>query len=296
MRGVGEIDWIMRKKTVLLTFAATLAGVLFGAVLTAVAVVYSGIYDVAASTQHLQPTFTMLETAMRQSVRLRARDIEPPPLDNDQMVLRGAACFRDKCVQCHGGPGVAQNDIGKSMQPLPGPLVDARRRWRPRELYWLTRHGIKMSGMPAWQLRLTEDELWSVVAFMQRLPDLDPQQYAQMASRAPAPPACGRELPGAAVPPLTVGDSKRGQLALFQYACNACHSIPGVVGSATRVGPPLDGIASRALIAGKLPNTQENLVHWLRRTQEVKPHTAMPQLGVTEQDARDMAAYLSTLN
>ncbi len=286
----------MRNKPVLITVAVTLAAVVLGGALAAAIVVWSGVYNIAASSQHLQPVFTVLELAMRQSVRLRARDIEPPPLDGEQMIRRGAACFRDQCVQCHGAPGVAQNDIGKSMQPLPGPLVDARRHWQPRELYWLTRHGIKMSGMPAWQLRLTEGELWSVVAFMQRLPDLNARQYAQLASQAPPAPACGRELPGAVLPPLAVGDAKRGRDALFQYACNACHVIPGVTGAQTRVGPPLAGIASRALVAGKLPNTPDNLALWLRRTQEVKPGTAMPQLGVTEQDARDIAAYLATLN
>ena len=254
-----------------------------------------GLYNVAASAQHLQPTFSVLVVAMRQSVRLRARNVEVPPLADETMVLRGAACFRDKCVQCHGAPGVAQEDIGKSMQPLPGPLVDARKNWRPRELYWLTRHGIKMSGMPAWDRRLTEAELWSVVAFMQRLPDLSAAQYAQVVARAPAAPSCGAALPGATLPPLVAGDATRGRQALFQYACNACHTIPGVVGGSPNVGPPLAGIAGRSLIAGKLPNTPDNMVLWLRRTQELKPLTAMPQLDVTEQDARDIAAYLANL-
>lgn len=71
--------------------------------------------------------------------------------------------------------------------------------------------------------------------------------------------------------------------------------MPGVTGSSTRVGPPLDGFVSRALVAGKLPRTTDNIVRWLRHTQQVKPGTAMPTLGVTEQDARDMAAYLETL-
>ena len=286
----------MRKKNVLITVAATLAAMFAGGVLTAAVVVYGGLYNVAATTQHLQPTFSVLETAMRQSVRLRSRGIEAPPLGDEGMVLRGAACFRDKCVQCHGAPGVAQGDIGKSMQPLPGPLVDARRHWQPRDLYWVTRHGIKMSGMPAWGHRLTEAELWSVVAFMQRLPDLNARQYADLVSTAPPAPSCGRELPGALLPALTAGDVARGSKALFQNACNACHSIPGITGSNARVGPPLEGIAGRALIAGKLANTPENMVLWLRQTQEIKPMTAMPQLGVTEQDARDIAAYLATLH
>ena len=290
------MGWPMRKKIVLITVAATLAAVLAGGVLVAVAVVYGGLYNVAASEQHLQPTFTVMATAMRQSVRLRSRNIEAPPLNDEGMVLRGAACFRDKCVQCHGAPGVSQGDIGKSMQPLPGPLVDARRNWQPRHLYWVTRHGIKMSGMPAWDRRLTDAELWSVVAFMQRLPDLNASQYAELLSRAPPAPSCGRDLPGATLPALTAGDAARGRKALFQHACNACHTIPGVTGGDVHVGPPLAGIAGRSRIAGKLANTPDNMVLWLRQTQQVKPMTAMPQLGVTEQDARDMAAYLATLD
>jgi cytochrome c2 len=177
---------------------------------------------------------------------------------------------------------------------VPGPLVDARRHWRPRELYWVTRHGIRMSGMPAWEFRLADRELWDVVAFMQVLPNLNAPQYAQWVARAPAPPACGREL--AAPAPLSIpADAQRGRMALHQYACNACHMIPGVTGPQAHVGPSLEGMGSRRLIAGTLANTQGNLAQWLRETQKVKPGTAMPQLGVVEQDALDMAAYLGTL-
>jgi cytochrome c1 len=284
----------MRKKNlVLLTVAATLLALAAGGALLAAVVVYGGLYNVASTRQHLQPTHTLLETAMRQSVRLRARDIDVPPLSDERMVLRGAGCFRDKCVQCHGAPGVAQGDIGKSMQPLPGPLVDARKHWRARELYWVTRHGIKMSGMPAWEFRLTDAELWAVVAFMQRLPDLNAQQYAGLMAQAPPTPACGQEMQ--AVPVFATADAQRGKRAIHQYACNACHTIPGVTSSGPQVGPPLAGIGNRMLIAGVLANNPENLARWLRETQQVKPMTAMPQMGVTAQDARDMAAYLGTL-
>ena len=284
----------MRKRPVLLAAAATTAALGVGAALVGAAVVYGGLYDVASTTQHWQPTYALVEKAMRQSVRLRARDIAEPPLADEAMALRGAGCFRDKCVQCHGAPGVAQDDIGKSMQPLPGPLVDARMHWRPRELYWLTRHGIRMSGMPAWEFRLREQELWELVAFMQRLPDLNATQYADWMRRAPPAPACGGELPaGAALraPP----DLARGRIALHQHACSACHRIPGVTGARVHVGPGLDGIGSRRTIAGTLPNTPQNMARWIMHTQQVKPGTAMPQLGVGEREARDMAAYLATL-
>ena len=277
----------MKKTTLVLSTVAALAGLALAA---AGVVVYSGVYDVGATSQHLQPVHSLLETTMRNSVRWRARNIATPALDDDQRLVRGAALFRDQCVQCHGAPGVAQSGIGQSMQPVPGPLVDAVQRWRPREIYWITRHGIKMSGMPAWQFRLSDEALWDVVAFVNALPTLSAAAYAQATREAGA--AKPSEEPAA---PLRAGDVERGKLALSQYACQACHTIPGITSSSPNVGPPLQGLASRSLIAGKLANTPDNLVLWVRDPKAVKPLTAMPDMGVSERDARDMAAYLATL-
>ncbi|MBV7542704.1 c-type cytochrome [Acidovorax sp. sic0104] len=291
--------------------AATAAGLVLAALVGGALVVYGGLYDVAATRQHWQFTHSTLETAMRQSVRVRARDIHAPALVDERMALRGAACFRDKCVQCHGAPGVAQSDIGQSMQPLPGPLVDARQHWRPRELYWVVRHGLKMTGMPAWEHHLTDGDLWDVVAFLQHLPELNAEAYDQWQQRADAQlvgaARCGKPALSAAHSPFPPGysaepalarrpDVQRGRQALHQHACTACHSIPGVTGTKAFVGPPLDGFARRTLIAGTLPTSQENLVQWLMHTQRVKPGTAMPELGVAPQDAHDMAAYLLSLH
>jgi cytochrome c2 len=112
--------------------------------------------------------------------------------------------------------------------------------------------------------------------------------------RAPPAPACGREADGAPAV-TTAADAERGRVALHQHACSACHTIPGVTGGHVHVGPPLEGMASRRLIAGVLANTPENMARWLVHTQQVKPGTAMPQLGVPERDARDIAGYLATL-
>jgi cytochrome c2 len=99
----------------------------------------------------------------------------------------------------------------------------------------------------------------------------------------------------------THGAARRGQrpgggkLALTQYACHACHPIPGITGSEVYVGAVLKGYAGRRIIARDLPGTPENLARWIRDPQEIDPHTAMPALGVGEKDARDMVAYLLTL-
>ncbi|WPB55850.1 c-type cytochrome [Xylophilus sp. GOD-11R] len=287
------------RRTIVATVLATLAALGFMATLAAFAVVQGGLYDVSALRQHWKPAYAVLERAMEQSVRRHARQVQVPPLDDRTLALRGAACFRDKCVQCHGAPGVAQSDIGQSMQPLPGPLIDAARRWEPRELYWVTREGIRMSGMPAWEMHLSEEEIWSVVAFLQQLPHLSVQDYRQAIRRADAVQqagflsACGTER---RVGPATRGgDVEQGRKLLYQKACNACHVIPGITGSETHVGPPLGDFGRRDTVAGVLPNTSENLARWLREPDAVKPGTAMPAMGLSAQDALDIAAYLAAL-
>ncbi len=95
--------------------------------------------------------------------------------------------------------------------------------------------------------------------------------------------------------PVADGDPDRGVESLQAYGCGACHVIPGVPGAVSYVGPPLTDWAERHYIAGSLSNTPENLMLWLREPQTVEPGTAMPDMGVTEQAARDMSAYLYTL-
>jgi mono/diheme cytochrome c family protein len=275
-----------RTRLILKTAAATLALAGLAAAVGGAVVLGAGWYDTTATSQHLQPVHTLLELGMHYSVRHHASAVAVPALGAPQQVLRGATVYASHCAQCHGGPGSAQAKIGQSMQPLPGPLVDAGARWQPRELYWITKHGIKMSGMPAWQFHLSEADLWAVVAFMGVLPTLSAADYAAatgVANLAGTAPAGQR---------LLQGDPARGRVALAQHACRACHMIPGVTGPITHVGQPLAGLAERRFIAGSLPNTQDNLVRWIRNPQSIDPHTAMPALGVSERDARDMSAWL----
>ncbi|WUR16162.1 c-type cytochrome [[Empedobacter] haloabium] len=271
--------------------ASALAAVLGAAAVAALAgyaVFRGGWYDVAATRQHFQFVHTLLERAMQHSVAFHARDIEVPRQPGEAALLRGAHLYVRHCQQCHGGPGVAPLPFAQSMQPVPGPLVDAARRWRPPELYYITRHGIKMSGMPAWGARLAEPELWALVAFLGQLPHLTADGYRGMLGAA-APAAAT-----AAAAPLPPPDRVRGRLVLTQYACQSCHLIPGVTGPATYVGPPLYDLARRSHLAGLLPNTADNLARWIRAPQAVHAQTTMPTLGVSERDARDMAAYLLT--
>jgi cytochrome c len=95
---------------------------------------------------------------------------------------------------------------------------------------------------------------------------------------------------------LTGGRASEGRHLIYSYGCGSCHIIPGISEATGTVGPPLRGFASRDYIAGVLVNRAPNLFRWLREPQGVDPGNAMPNLGITDQQARDMAAYLYTLH
>lgn len=105
--------------------------------------------------------------------------------------------------------------------------------------------------------------------------------------------ACGPADESAAVPG---GSPARGRAALTATGCGSCHEIPGVRNAHGRVGPPLGGIAERTMLAGRIPNTPQDMIAWIRDPQAIEPGTAMPNLRVDEPAARDMAAYLYTLH
>jgi mono/diheme cytochrome c family protein len=264
-----------------------LAGLIALTTVAATTVIYGGFYNIYATDQHLAPTYHLIDIAKRRAVKLRARDVEVPRLDDPAAIERGLGLFAQHCAHCHGAPGMAPASYALSMTPTPANLVDTARNWSPAELFLVIRGGIKMTGMPAWEFRLEERQIWDLVAFTHILPQLSPAQYAARVIHAEAAPT----------PASTAGapDPQRGRLALGQYGCVTCHRIPGVVGANAPVGPPLDGIGSQAFIAGILPNTPANMERWLRDPQRFSPHNAMPGLGVSERDARDMAAYLATL-
>jgi cytochrome c1 len=108
--------------------------------------------------------------------------------------------------------------------------------------------------------------------------------------------ACGR--PEAGHPRFTSvegGRADRGKRLASHYQCGSCHEIPGVPSAAARMGPPLAAFGKRSYIAGEVPNTPGMLVRWLQDPQSLVPDTRMPDMGVTEADARDIAAYLLSL-
>lgn len=247
---------------------------------------YAGLYDISATDQHLAPTYWALDTGMRQAVKLRARNIRVPDLDAPALAARGASLYRAHCQLCHGAPGVAPAPFALGMTPAPVPLVHTARTWSPAEIFWVVKEGIKMTGMPAWRYRMTDDEIWAIVAFLPVMARTSPSDYAAL----PATPLHETADAFTGEP-----SAERGRRALDQYVCVTCHEIPGVVGANAPVGPPLRGMGTRVMLGGVLPNSQENLARWIRHPQRYAPGSAMPDLGVSERDAADMAAFLRTL-
>ena len=272
-----------------------LAGIAMAGIGAAATIIVSGVYNVAAVEQHTAPVFWTLYTAMRQSVRQHAAAITPPPLSDPAVAMQGRVRYDAHCRACHGAPGVAADAFALGLTPAPLNLANVSREWPDRDLFWVVKNGIKMSAMPAWEFRFSDDELWSLVAYLKVMPAESPAQYrAALALAAGHATQDSSKHPSSGSAPTV--SAKRGKVALLQYGCATCHDIPGVVGADAPVGPPLAHMARRGAIAGLLTNDVEHMVAWIREPQRWHPGSAMPDLGVSEADARDMASYLYSLD
>lgn len=139
--------------------------------------IYSGAYNVAATAPQDGTARWLLGTVMQKSVEVRARSIEPAPLDDKAMIARGGRFYGENCESCHGGPGVVLSAVGRGLRPAAPDLARSVRDWRPRELFWIVKNGIRMTGMPAWGPSHKDGELWSVVAFIAKLPTMTVDDY-----------------------------------------------------------------------------------------------------------------------
>jgi len=207
-----------------------------------------------------------------------------------------AALYWKNCGECHGGPGVAPADFALGMMPVPPPLAGAARERSPEEIFWFIRNGLKMSGMPAWEGRLSHDEMIDLTAFVAALPSLSPVEYQKLVGDALSPPQENRGGETSPVAKVALGDEDRGRLLMRLHACRSCHEIPGLVGAEVHVGPDLSEVGSRRYIAGVLRNTPQNMVRWITSPHEVDPLTAMPDRRGTPAQAADTAAYLYKLS
>ena len=164
-------------KRVSMKIAAAAGVFLAVAAAGALAFIYSGVYDIAATTPHFSITHRILRTVMEQSVKRQAREVKVPELDDPEKVHAGFRSFHAMCVTCHGAPGMAASEISKGLYPEAPDLTEAAKGWTPAELYVIVKHGIKMSGMPAWEPTHSGEQLWAIVAFLKVLPGMPAAEY-----------------------------------------------------------------------------------------------------------------------
>ena len=141
--------------------------------------VYSGAYDVAATGDHTGLVTWALETTKDRSIRARAADVAAPPPFDSALVVSGFDGFRDMCVECHGAPGVDPGINGVGLNPSPPELGEEAHEFDDAELFWITKHGLKFTGMPAFGPTHADRDLWAVVAFIRELEEMAPEEYAR---------------------------------------------------------------------------------------------------------------------
>jgi mono/diheme cytochrome c family protein len=145
--------------------------------LVAGAVAYSGLYSVAASQSHGPVLEKLLRSAMHRSVARQAAGIVAPDLADEGRVSDGLAHYGAMCEICHGAPDKARSELAAGLYPRPPQFGEERLEWTDEELFWVTKHGIKMTGMPGFGATHEDEEIWSIVAAVRRLPELDPAAY-----------------------------------------------------------------------------------------------------------------------
>lgn len=241
-------------------------------------VMISGIVPIKASNGHWPITAALLDFAKRRSVSTYTLGVTPPGLDDRALQLRGGGHYDFACEPCHGSPVLQQPRIPKAMTPPPPDLRAVVFTYQPEDLFYIVKHGIKFTGMPAWPAQTRDDEVWAVVAFLRQLPHLDAEGYNELAGLTQAAPGDKLPLEDLVGEMSTVPD-------VVTENCARCHGIDGR-GRNAGAFPRLDGqrpeylsSSLRAYAAGR------------RHSGIMEPLSA--HLG--DDDIRSIAEYYSSL-
>lgn len=145
---------------------------------------YFGFYNIAADEKHWAITERVLQAVRVRSIEARSRQVrEIPNLDDSKLIAVGAGQYAEMCVECHLAPGRKESPLRDGLYPQPPDL--SLQKLEPRAAFWTIKHGIKMTGMPAWGASHDDATLWGIVAFLQKLPQLDAKAYEKMTAEAP---------------------------------------------------------------------------------------------------------------
>lgn len=165
--------------SIVVTLAMT-AGLL---VVGAIGFAWSGLYNVGADAPHTEPVYAALEVARERSIATRAKQLQvPADLASDHRVIQGAGNYAAMCVGCHLAPGMEETELSRGLYPKPPNL--SRHRVDPAQAFWVIKHGIKASGMPAWGVSMQDMYIWNMSAFLQKLPNLEKASYDSLVAQS----------------------------------------------------------------------------------------------------------------
>jgi cytochrome c553 len=201
----------LKHVAIFLAIVAVVAGV----------VVAAGVVPVKASSGHWKITELALHFAMKRSVATHTLGGAPLQLDDEALVVRGAGHYHTGCLPCHGSPDKAYfSKVMRTATPYPPFLPERVREWEPDELFYIVKHGVKFTGMPAWPSQARDDEVRAVVAFLVKLPGLSEDEYQRLAHGEAQP----RGVEGAPPDPFGTDPAMRALVA----GCARCHGADGL--------------------------------------------------------------------
>jgi mono/diheme cytochrome c family protein len=180
-----------RTKSFLTGLVAGGAGLLVLVAAFGLAVVYTGRFNVAATEEHTSFGRWAFDTTFHNSVQHRAGGVVAPESVTRAMIESGATSYKAMCEHCHAGPGVERAKWASGMRPRPPYLAEAAPHWELREVFWLVRHGVRMTGMPAFGPTHDDPTLWGIAAFVKELPAMTPGDYAALTGSGADPAAEG---------------------------------------------------------------------------------------------------------
>ncbi len=240
-----------------------------------------GLVPIKASSGHWPITAWFLNFTMGRSVSTHTLGVEVPALNEPGMVLKGATHYATGCFPCHGDPSTQHPRIAMQMTPHPPYLPPVVNQWEPEELFYIVKHGVKFTGMPAWPAQTRDDEVWAIVAFLKTFPELTEQEYLSMVN--------GDSEAIDNVTPLEVlsgGNVPSPSIVSLVESCNRCHGVDGQGRE--------EGLAPK--LAGQQP---EYLEASLEAYSQAKRHSGIMEpvaVGLSREERRELAQHYSKLD